>query len=115
VLLTTIEHGGDTWRVEMKVVHADERGWIRFSFVRPEPDGDEARLVVSVDPTTFSDDPDQGTRLTEDWLRERLAQALEGSLAPGAPRSADQPSTCGPEEAEEARWPTNSRSTGGKG
>jgi hypothetical protein len=93
VHLTTIEYGGHTWRVELKVVHAGERGWMRFSFVRPEPDGGEVRLVMSVDPTTFSNDPDQGTRLTEDWLRERLAQALEGSLALGAGRSADQPST----------------------
>lgn len=73
--LTTIEHEGHSWRVELKVTSgAETPGTLKFSFVRADTGGTPSYTWHV--PTELADALHLEGRLSEEVLRRQLESAL---------------------------------------
>jgi hypothetical protein len=77
MFLTTLDHGGWSWTVELKVIpREDDPGLLEFSFSRPAPDGTQARLTWIVSGSSLEALSRDGVEVSEDLLRHQLSLAL---------------------------------------
>jgi hypothetical protein len=80
--LTTIEHEGRTWDVELKVIHDGELpGTLEISFVHSSPVDEDMRYTWDV-PAELVDVLHLEGRLSTQELRDQLAKALAEARSP---------------------------------
>lgn len=75
--MTTIEHAGWTWTVELNVVpREDKPGLLEFAFTRRAPEGVPTRLTWLVSGKSLEALSRNGNEMSEDLLRHQLCLAL---------------------------------------
>jgi hypothetical protein len=82
--LTTIEHEGRNWHVDLRVITTERvPGTLEFTFVQTREDGKDVRHTWEV-PTELVDALHLDGHLSEDLLRQQLARA-SGSMTQSLP------------------------------
>ena len=86
MFLTTLEHEGEVWTVDLRVVsHENRPASLEFSFVSgPTREGSSRRLTWRISGDTLGALSRDGVDVSEDLLRRQLSRALREGEAHGA-------------------------------